>query len=626
MVCHAMKNVLSILVLLLAPCIASGQSRSAIEREINAMTDEERIGQLLFLGLSGPVPNAELREVVGEWHAGGIALYAHNIESREQVRRLNEAIVLAAEGHAVPFIAIDQEGGIVHRLRLGVPVVPSNMALGAAHSADLARRAGFVVGAGLRELGFTMNFAPVLDVLSDPRNTAIGTRAFSDNPELTATLGAAFIEGEQRAGVIAVGKHFPGQGGVAEDTHTVLPRLTLTLPALRRRELVPFDRAFKSGLLAVMSSHIAIPLIAERPDLPATLSRRVMTNLLRNEMHFQGIAISDALQMDALARRRDPGALAIDAILAGSDMVLMLGSAKERQEVFRTLLAAYRDGRLPKQRVREALRRTLKVKASLDGPRDTRVEEGAAVVQEIARKAVTLAPRSARLIPIPPVLRQHAVYIGPDGVLRSQIGATVTVLLPSPLRAETENGLHASASAALATASIILAAATNEQEFKFVRALHKEHPSMPFVFVNLGSPFRLIVGESAATLLHYAEDEASQAAAVAAVNGQMQVTGRLPVDLEGLLNTKKAQGGIRRSEHGLGIVAEPTANDRCVDRSEVDAARKVSVFETSEVGRFAPKSSAHALPENKDDARLAVVGSETRVLGGATAELRPSKK
>jgi beta-N-acetylhexosaminidase len=507
-----------------------------IEKRIDGMTDEQRVAQLLFVGFSGQVENEELRRIAGQWQAGGIALYVHNIESRQQVRRLNEAIVKAAGNGVVPFIAVDQEGGIVHRLRLGVPVVPSAMAIGATGSPELARRAGFAVGAGLRELGFTMNFAPVLDVLTEPRNAAIGTRAFSDDPELTAKLGAAFVIGEQEAGVLAVGKHFPGQGGVAGDTHATLPALQATLADLRRRELIPFRRAFEAGLAAVMTSHITLPRIAPGP---ATLSRRVMKDLLRDELRFDGILISDALQMDALTPRRDPATIAIEAIAAGSDMVLMLGGAKQRAGLHATLVAAYRSGRLPKARVRESLRRVLAAKARLSVPQAAEAEE---VVAEIARRAATIVPGSAPLIP----LRSDAriAYIGPSGSLRAQFDTGVTLL----------------------SASVCVAAAANEEQFAKVRAIREEHPHLPIVFVNLGSPFRLLTGPRSATLLLYAEDDASQLAAIAVLRGGIKATGRAPVKL-----SQKSQGGEGAPEDRLGIAAVPLADDRRVRRTKIDS-------------------------------------------------------
>jgi beta-N-acetylhexosaminidase len=492
--------------------------------QIDAMTDQERIAQMLFAGFSGQVPDAELRRLAGEWRVGGIVLYAHNIESRQQVQRLNAAIVAAAGPGPVPFIAIDQEGGIVHRLRQGVPVVPSNMALGATRSPDLSRRAGFAVAVGLRDLGFTMNFAPVLDVLSEHRNDAIGTRAFSDDAEITASLGAAFVEGQEAAGVLAVGKHFPGQGAVAGDSHETLPSLDVALGVLRERELVPFRRAFASGMTGVMSSHVALPAVTRRADLPATLSPMLMNDLLRKEMRFEGLLITDALQMDALARNRGATALALDAILAGSDMVLMVGEAAQRAALLRGLVTAYRDGRLPRRRVRQALRRILAAKASLR-PAAAAREDADALMMEIARRAVTLVPGPAPLVPIPPALREHIVYIGPDGDLHARLAPARRVLLPARLDDASRGAAHAAAM----NASLCVVAATNEQQFELARHLRRMHPTIPFVFVNLGSPFRALADSRSATLLLYAEDRASQIAAAAALAGELIPAGKSPV-------------------------------------------------------------------------------------------------
>jgi beta-N-acetylhexosaminidase len=325
-----------------------------------SMTPEQKIAQLMIVGFDGHVLSDELRGLIARG-VGGVVFYSYNIESPEQAKHLTESIRAAADPIA-PFIAIDQEGGIVHRLRSGVPVIPSNMAIGATRSPDLSRRAGRAVGAGLRDLGFTMNFAPVLDVLTEHGNSAIATRAFSDDPALVATLGTAFIEGQNEAGVISVAKHFPGQGGVAEDTHRTLPSLDVPLSTLRERELVPFTDAFHHGLQAVMTAHIALPRIAETPLTPASLSRRVVHSLLRDDLRFDGIVITDALQMKAL--RDDRVSVAIEALRAGSDMILTAGTANEREQIFRGLLAAYRSGRLPHATVDRALRHILLVKRS----------------------------------------------------------------------------------------------------------------------------------------------------------------------------------------------------------------------------------------------------------------------
>lgn len=497
---------------------------ASIDATIDTMSDAERIAQLLIVGVSGPVDSAELRRNVREWGIGGVVLYARNLESPEQVRRLTSAI----NGHAgriAPFVAIDQEGGIVKRLRLGVPVLPSAMALGATRSPDLARRAGAAVGTALRALGFTMNFAPVLDVLSAV-NDSLGTRSFGGDATLVADLGAAFIEGQQAAGVVSVGKHFPGIGGVAGDTHKRLPRLDASLEVLRTRDLLPFRQAADRGLMAIMTGHVALPRIAERNDLPATLSRRVMTTLLRKELHFEGILITDALQMDALARDRGASVLALEALLAGSDMILTVGGSKERDEVFAGLRAAYRDGRLPKARVRQALRRILAVKATLRRPIVPQKADG--IVDEIAARAITQV--GIPELPAVATVGARLRYIGVDGPLRSRLPGTVQSL-PAHIDASEATQFAGMIAATMKGAPLCIAAAATQDQFDVIRRAHENAPETPLIFVNLGSPHRILSGPRVITLLTYADDAASQLAAARVILGEAEARGVPPVAL-----------------------------------------------------------------------------------------------
>jgi beta-N-acetylhexosaminidase len=488
-----------------------------IDAAIDALSDDRKIGQLLFVGVAGPVDSAELRRNVQAWGVGGVVLYARNIETPEQVRRLTGAIRKHSSGGAQPFVAIDQEGGIVKRLRLGVPVIPSAMALGATRSPNLARRAGAAVGTSLRNLGFTMNFAPVLDVLSVPVNDSIGTRSFGADPALVASLGAAFIAGHHSAGVIAVGKHFPGVGGVAGDTHAQLPELRVSLDVLRARDLIPYR---DPALAAIMTGHIALPEITRRENLPATFSPRIMTTLLRHELRFEGVLITDALQMDSLSRERGAAALALDALLAGSDMVLTVGGAKEREQVFDGLRAAYRDGRLPKSRVRDALQRILRAKAMLRHPYDVHETDG--IVEEIAARAITkVADEKANVPPIASA-GSRVLYVGVDGPLWSHLPPGT--FLPIAAGVET-------IAASLRRAPLCVAAAATQEQFDVIRRAHEAASETPLIFVNLGSPHRILRGAAAITLLTYADDAASQRAAARVILGKAEATGLLPVPI-----------------------------------------------------------------------------------------------
>ncbi len=468
------------------------------------MTTEQKIAQLLIVGFDGHVSSDELRAAVSRG-VGGVVFYAYNVESAEQARHVTDSIRTAA-GPIAPFIAIDQEGGIVHRLRSGVPVIPSNMAIGATGSPELARRAGRSVGAALRDLGFTMNFAPVLDVLSDHRNDAIGTRSFSDDPQLVAALGSAFIEGQNEAGIISVAKHFPGQGGVREDTHQTLPSLDVSIEKMRDRELVPFREGFRHGLEAVMTAHIALPRIAETASTPASLSRRVLRYLLRDEMHFDGIVITDALQMKALGD--DRLSAAITALKGGADMILTAGTAAERESIFRGLLTAYRSGRLRKATVDRALRHILAVKTHLRSTPPVDPDPG--IVREIAERSITVIGS------LPSLRERRVLYLG---------GASATI--PVPRKVEEASGIVRAAVESAKNADVIVAVAATRDQADVARRAHNAAPSVPMIFVNLGLIDEWIDGVP--SIVAYAEDHESVNAITRVLGGEFRATGRYPL-------------------------------------------------------------------------------------------------
>jgi beta-N-acetylhexosaminidase len=323
-----------------------------------------------------------------------------------------------------------------------------------------------------------------------------------------------------------VGKHFPGLGAVADDPHKKLPSLDASIELLRRRELVPFAAAFRGGLGAIMTAHVALPRVTGGADTPATLSPRIMKGLLREEMHFDGVAITDALQMDALARKRGPGALALDAVLAGSDMVLALGTEQERRAVLDDLLAAYRDGRLPKRRVDEALRRILTTKERLRAMPPSVPQ--AMLVSDIAARAITLVPGSA---PLPEWSPDGVLYVGPPGPLQTLLAPTRSLTLPDRMSHADVDIQFMKVRAVAASARICVVAARNPDEFAIVTRLRSELPELRILFVNLGSPWRVLIGPHSSTLLTYAEDDPSQIAAARVLLGQARATGTAPVSL-----------------------------------------------------------------------------------------------
>ena len=238
------------------------------------MTPEQRIGQLLLVDFDGTAVDAGLRTKISRWGAGGVVFYGRNVRSATQVRRLTQAINSLAGARPHPFIGVDHEGGTVLRLKVGAPLLPGNMAIGATGSPVLARRAGAAVGRGLRTLGFNMNLAPVLDVYSNP-SSAIGTRSFGSVPEAVGALGAAFVEGQSSEQVLSVAKHFVPEAMAGGDSHEMTPWVTASASEIAARDLVPE--------------------LTREGGTPMTFSHRVVTDLLRGEMGFQGLIVTDAL-------------------------------------------------------------------------------------------------------------------------------------------------------------------------------------------------------------------------------------------------------------------------------------------------------------------------------------------
>lgn len=499
-----------------------GAERQPIAR----LTVDDQLAQLLFVGFEGTGITPELRRLVADWHVGGVVLYAQNIDSAEQVERLNREIQALGENGVAPFIAIDQEGGSVARLHEGVLQLPGAMALGATRSPDLARRAGDSLGRNLRALGFTMNFAPVLDVLSNPENTALGTRAFSSDPEVVASLGSAFIHGERNAGIIPVAKHFPGQGGTAGDSHYTLPVLDVTRHQLAKRELVPFRAAIAAGVPAIMTAHIALPRVAETPDTPATLSRRLLSGTLRQSLGFQGLVITDELQMRAVQGRRKIGDVAVDALLAGADMIMIVWDKNDREEIYAALKSAYASGRLPASVVERALRHVLAAKAALStAPRrpPSSTDEQVWLVERIAEEAITVDGGHPALEIRP---NDGVVFIGVDGPLRRRFARSPWI--PTPPRVD--DAIVRDASRTIGDGSLIVAAIASENDRALVSQVRRALPDRRLIVVCLASP-QLLAGIDNPETVIYAYSDLSpfqEAAAKVLLEGKA-AHGILPI-------------------------------------------------------------------------------------------------
>ncbi len=325
----------------------------------------------------------------------GCVLFARDGESIEEARACSERV--RAVSGAEPIVAIDQEGGRVARLRRGVEAMPSMMALGATGDEGLALRAGEATAHDLRRAGCTVDFAPVLDLALEPANTVIGTRAFGSDPLLVARLGAAFARGLRSGGIIPTYKHVPGHGSTDVDSHLALPHVRTPEETLRARDFVPFARC-ASDDAAMMASHVVIEALD--PDRPASISRRVLHGLLRETWGFTGVAFTDCLQMDAIARGVGTVEGACAAIAAGADCVIISQDVSLASSSALALADRVCDGSLSLERLREANARVMRLRLAgapalpLDAP-----PPHPGLGREIARRAVTLVRGVARANP-----------------------------------------------------------------------------------------------------------------------------------------------------------------------------------------------------------------------------------
>jgi len=307
------------------------------------MSHPFRPGHVLMVDIPGKTLDADTAAFLRRHEIRAVCLFRHNIGTEDEVRRLTADLRELMGPHAL--IAIDQEGGSVVRIT-SLPQAPAAMALGAIGATQVAEDVGAAVTRGLRHLGINWNFAPVLDVNNDPANPVIGERSFSDDPQAVARLAAAWMRGSLREGVACCVKHFPGHGDTNVDSHRGLPVVDKPLAALEALELVPF-RAMATGddaAPALMTAHIVYPQLD--PDVPATLSRRILTGLLRESMGYDGVVITDALFMAAIRTRYGHARGAVMALQAGADMPLAQGSLEDQQSALDAIEAAIADDTL----------------------------------------------------------------------------------------------------------------------------------------------------------------------------------------------------------------------------------------------------------------------------------------
>ncbi len=360
-----------------APKKKNPSQADVIEAQLSRMSLREKVGQLFCVRPEALDPvfqssgkgmaeykmqavNEQTKAFCQQYPVGGVTLFSHNIDNPEQLKAFTRDL------HALcsaPLLSIDEEGGRVARIggneRFDVPTYTSMAAVGAIGDPAKAYEAGVAIGTYLKEYGLDVDFAPVADVNTNPRNIVIGDRAFSDNPKVAAPMVVRFLKGLEEVGIVACVKHFPGHGDTVGDSHHEYVQSDKTWEEILACEMITFKAAIKAGAPMIMSAHVAVPNVTG-DNLPATLSHFMLTEKLRDELGFEGVIITDAMGMKAVSDRYSSGESAVLTLKAGADIVLM---PENLPEAFDAVVAAVEDGTLPEERIDESVRRVLALKA-----------------------------------------------------------------------------------------------------------------------------------------------------------------------------------------------------------------------------------------------------------------------
>ncbi|MFC2140609.1 beta-N-acetylhexosaminidase [Candidatus Auribacterota bacterium] len=382
---------------------------------------KEKIGELFMLGFEGTTITPQIKRLITEFYVGNVILFARNVKNPSQLKKLchNLQTLRKTVSPTPLLIAVDQEGGAVTRIFKKGLIFPGNMSLGSLGSKQYAYRVGKAIGSELNALGINLNLSPVLDINTNPKNPGIGVRALSDDPKTVSELGRALISGMQKNGTSACAKHFPGKGDACLDAHLFLPTIYTPFKKLNQRELKPFRAAIKEKVAAIMVSHVMYP--DYDPTHPASISKKINSYLLRKKMNFQGLILTDDLEMKAIAQEIGIPQATITSLKNGVDIVLICHTFKQQLLSIRSVYQAVAAGEITQKELNKKFNRIDKIKQLKLNKKFKRNRlslkpnsvKNFLLAKKIAEKAITLVKNEDNLIPIKDIKNKQILLLSP---------------------------------------------------------------------------------------------------------------------------------------------------------------------------------------------------------------------
>jgi beta-N-acetylhexosaminidase len=532
------KRVLWLLlsVLLLVPV----QAQSAVDALLASMSLQQKVAQMFVLSFYGAAINEPVRDLLRAWQPGAVVLLPSNLQNPEQITRLTNAIqqALVESGGVPAWITVDQEGGLIAHLETGFTRWAVPMLLTATRDEQLAYQFGEALAAEMRAVGLNMNLAPVADLYSNRQNPIIGRRSFGEEPAMVAATISAVVRGMQDAGVLATVKHFPGHGDTDSDSHLELPQVLVDRETLFTRELVPFRAAMASDVGAVMVAHLYFPALGDAEALPASLSERVISGLLRGELGYDGLIITDALDMDAIDTVYSPEEAAIRAIEAGNDLILLGAHISPEAQIrsYEAVTQAVEAGSIPLERIEASVRRILLAKErfgvlgwqALDAERAAEridLDGHARLLESMFTAGITVVRDASGLIPLP----DGAAFIFPASEPGLWRECRTESWVPLGVAANPTADDIAAASQLASGASAVVIFTQNAAESAQQRALAAAMPAEKTLVVALWSPFDdEVLPAVSSYMVTYSPLSASYPAVCAILRGENVARGMLP--------------------------------------------------------------------------------------------------